>query len=159
MRRVLLVLCVLLSVGVFSSESVRAASTVRVESSSGGGSTACNVLQISELLAISTKGGGGRAFVDLSVSDTCGGTAVSTVADGTLAAGDLTSNRNRTRLRATLVDQWGTGTVVKLDVVFTCWNQAVPDIYCLATLSGKVTVNGITVTLDPWSDAAITITG
>ena len=157
MRRVVLVLCVLLSVVIFSPASVRAASTIRVESSSGGGRSACHVLQISELLAISTKGDGGRAFVDLSLSNTCGGTAVSTVADGTLTAGDLTTNPTRTRLRATLVDQLGSGTVVKLNVVFTCWYQDPSGDFCLATLSGKVTVNGIAITLDPSTDAAITI--
>ena len=156
MRRVVLVLCVL-SAGLLSSAPVRAASTIRVESSSGGGSSACHVLQISELLAVSTKGDGGRAFVDLSLSNTCGGTGISTVADGTLTAGDLTTNPNRTRLRATLVDQLGSGTVVKLNVVFTCWYQDPSDDFCLATLSGKVTVNGIAITLDPSTDAAITI--
>ena len=158
MRRVVFaLLSVMLGVGVLSSASVRAASTIRVESSSGGGRSACHTLQISELLAISTKGEGGRAFVDLSLSDTCGGgTGVSTVAAGTLAAGDLTSNRNRTRLHATLIDEVGQGTVVKLTAYFTCWHQDPSGTFCLATLTGKVTVNGITVTLDPSTDAAIT---
>ena len=99
-----------------------AARSLHVESSSGGGPTDGLVLQISELFATYTKGGGGHAFVDLSMADTCCGPSVNTVASGTLARGDLKGNRDQIRLRTRLTDESRSHTRVRLDLVFTCWH-------------------------------------
>jgi hypothetical protein len=154
------VMALVLSLCSLAPSSAFAASALRVESSSGGGSADCQVLQISELLATYTKGSGGRAFVDLSMANTCGGSSVSTVASGTLARGDLTGNRDRIRLRTTLTDESGSGTRVTLNLLFTCWQvEDVPEngSSCLATMSGTATVNGTTIVLDPSTDASMSI--
>lgn len=133
-----------------------AADSLRVESSSGGGTTACKSLGISELFATFTKGVGGHAFVDLSVVDTCGGAGFSIVAFNWLAPGDLHGNRNRISLRTTLIDEGGSGRAVTMDVTFRCWASATVspgEASCPATLSGRVTVDGTVITLDPSTDA------
>jgi hypothetical protein len=159
-RFFLVVMALVLSLGSLAPSSAFAASSRRVESSSGGGATDCQVLQISELLATYTKGSGGHAFVDLSMADTCAGPSASTVASGTLARGDLKGTLDRMRLRTRLIDEAGWGTRVRLNLVFTCWQ--VQDVSesgssCLATMSGKVTVNGTLIVLDPSTDASMSI--
>lgn len=157
MSRAVLVACaVVLAVVVGLPASALAAGSLHVESSSGGGTTACKTLGISELSATYTKGVGGHAFVDLSLADTCGGAGLSTVASGTLSAGDLKGNRNQISLRTILVDEWGSGTTVTLDLTFRCWapvTVAPGEASCPATMSGTVTVDGTAITLNPSTDA------
>ena len=157
-RFALVVLALVLSLCSVAPSSVFAASSRRVESSSGGGSTDCKVLQISELLATYTRGDGGHAFVDLSMADTCGGPSVSTVASSTLGRRALKGTPDRMRLRTRLTDESEPSTRVRLNLVFTCWqveDVSETGLSCLATMSGTATVNGTTIVLDPSTDASM----
>lgn len=156
LRRLASIIAASALIAAMTASPALAADSLRVESSSGGGTTACKTLGISELFATFTKGGGGHAFVDLSVTDTCGGAGFSMVAFNWLSAGDLQGNRNRISLRTTLIDEGGSGKAVTLDVTFRCWAPATVspgEASCPATLSGTVTVDGTVITLEPSTDA------
>ena len=156
LRRLVAIIAASAMLATLTASPALAADSIRVESSSGGGTTACKTLGISELFATFTKGSGGHAFIDLSLTDRCGGAGLSMIAFDWLSAGDLRGNRNRVSLRTTLVDEGGSGRTVTLDVTFRCWAPATlspGEASCPATLSGTVTVDGTTITLDPSTDA------